>query len=172
MISEKLAKQINEQIVKEFYSAYLYLSIESYYTSLNLSGFANWFRVQAQEERDHAMMFIDYLNKVGGKVMLGQIDAPKNDFASIEEALKVSLEHERFVTSSIYSIVDTAQEERDHKTSQFLQWFVTEQTEEEANSENNLKKLQLVGNDGKGILMLDAELATRVYAPPAVGQQA
>lgn len=172
MISDKLEKKINEQIVKEFYSAYLYLSIEAYYTSLNLSGFANWFRVQAQEERDHAMMFFDYLNKVGGKVTLGTIEAPNSDFTSIEEALKLSLEHERFVTSSIYSIVDTAVEERDHKTIQFLQWFVNEQTEEEANSENNLKKFQLVGSDGRGILMLDAELATRVYTPPTVGQQA
>jgi ferritin len=168
MISEKLQKQLNEQIVKEFYSAYLYLSIEAYYTSLNLNGFANWFRVQAQEERDHAMMFFEYINRVGGRVILGQIDAPKTEFSSIEEALQLSLDHERFVTKSIYNIVDTAIEERDHKTSQFLQWFVTEQTEEESNSENNLKKFQLVGNDGRGILMLDAEFATRVYAPPVV----
>jgi ferritin len=168
MISEKLQKQLNEQIVKEFYSAYLYLSIEAYYTSLNLNGFANWFRVQAQEERDHAMMFFEYINRVGGRVILGQIDAPKTEFSSIEVALQLSLDHERFVTKSIYNIVDTAIEERDHKTSQFLQWFVTEQTEEESNSENNLKKFQLVGNDGRGILMLDAEFATRVYAPPVV----
>jgi ferritin len=168
MISEKIQKLLNEQIVKEFYSAYLYLSIESYLTEQNLVGFANWFRVQAQEERDHAMMFFNYVTKVGGRVKLGQIDAPKVDFASIEEALKLSLEHEQFVTRSIYTIVDAAIEERDHKTSQFLQWFVNEQTEEEANSENNLKKFQLVGNDGRGILMMNAELAARVYTPPVI----
>jgi ferritin len=170
MISDRLQEQLNEQIVKEFYSAYLYLSMEAYYTSLNLNGFANWFHVQAQEERDHAMLIFNYLNKVSGKVTLGQIDAPNTDFASIEEALKLSLSHEQFVTRSIYSIVDTAIEEKDHKTNQFLQWFVNEQTEEEANSENNLKKFQLVGNDGRGILMLDAELATRVYVPAVIGQ--
>lgn len=170
MISEKLQKQLNEQIVKEFFSAYLYLSIEAYFTSLNLNGFANWFRIQAQEERDHAMMFFEYINKVGGRVTLGQIDAPQSEFASIEEALKMSLDHERFVTKSIYSIVDLAILERDHKTNQFLQWFVNEQTEEEANSENNLKKFQLVGNDGRGILMLDGEMAARVYNPPIVAQ--
>lgn len=170
MISEKLQKQLNEQIVKEFFSAYLYLSIEAYYTSLNLNGFANWFRVQAQEERDHAMMFFEYINRVSGRVVLGQIEAPQTEFSSIEEALQLSLDHERFVTKSIYNIVDTAIEERDHKTSQFLQWFVNEQTEEESNSENNLKKFQLVGNDGRGILMMDAELATRVYVPAVVAQ--
>lgn len=170
MLSEKLQKQLNEQIVKEFYSAYLYLSIEAYYTSLNLNGFANWFRVQAQEERDHAMMFFTYINKVGGRVKLGQIDEPKTEFSSIEEALQLSLDHERFVTKSIYNIVDTAFEERDYKTNSFLQWFVNEQTEEESNSENNLKKFQMVGNDGRGILMLDAEMATRVYTTPVVGQ--
>jgi len=168
MISEKIQKLLNEQIVKEFYSAYLYLSIEAYLTEQNLVGFANWFRVQAQEERDHAMIFFNFINKVGGRVKLGQIDAPKVDFASIEEALKLSLEHEQFVTRSIYTIVDAAIEERDHKTNQFLQWFVNEQTEEEANSDNNLKKFQLVGNDGRGILMMDAEMAARVYTPPVV----
>lgn len=170
MISEKIQKLLNEQIVKEFYSAYLYLSIEAYFTSLNLVGFANWFRIQTQEERDHAMMFFNYINKVGGRVKLGRIDAPQVEFTSIEEALKLSLEHEQFVTRSIYNIVDAAIEERDHKTNQFLQWFVNEQTEEEANSDNNLKKYQLVGNDGRGILMMDAEMAARVYTPPVVGQ--
>ena len=170
MLSEKLQKQLNEQIVKEFFSAYLYLSIEAYFTSQNLNGFANWFRVQAQEERDHAMMMFAYVNKVGGRVYLGQIDAPKTEFSSIEDCLSLSLDHERFVTKSIYNIVDTAIEERDHKTNQFLQWFVNEQTEEESNSENNLKKFQLVGNDGRGILMMDAELAARVYTAPVIAQ--
>jgi len=166
MISDKMQNLLNEQVVKEFYSAYLYLSMESYYTSLNLNGFANWFHVQVQEERDHAMMFFNYINRVGGKVVLGQIDAPKAEFASIEEALKLTLEHEQFVTKSIYNIVDLAIEEKDHKTNSFLQWFVNEQVEEEQNSDNNIKKYKLAGSDGRGLLMLDAELATRVYVAP------
>ncbi|MCX8131105.1 MAG: ferritin [Clostridia bacterium] len=170
MISAKIEKLLNEQVVKEFYSAYLYLSIEAYFTSLNLNGFANWFRIQAQEERDHAIMFFNYIHRVGGKVSLGKIDAPKVDFSSLEEALRDTLEHEQFVTKSIYSIVDMAIEEKDHKTNSFLQWFVNEQVEEEENADANLKKVQLVGNDGKGILMLDAEMAQRVYSPPAVAQ--
>ncbi|MCX7921539.1 MAG: ferritin [Clostridia bacterium] len=171
MVSEKVQKKLNEQIQKEFYSAYLYLSMEAYLASRNLNGFANFFRVQAQEERDHAMMFFNYVNKVGGKVELGQIDAPKGDFESLEEVFKMALEHEQFVTKSIYSIVDLAQEEKDHKTNAFVQWFVNEQAEEEETAEYNLRRLQLVGTDGRGILMLDTELAQRVYTPPAGVQQ-
>lgn len=170
MISDGMQQKLNEQVQKEFYSAYLYLSMEAYLTSLNLNGFANFFRVQAQEERDHAMMFFNYINHVGGRVTLGKIDAPKSDFESLEEVFRMALQHEQFVTKSIYSIVDLALEEKDHKTNSFLQWFVTEQAEEEATADGNLKKLNLVGNDGRGILMLDAELAQRVYAPPTTGQ--
>ncbi len=172
MISEKIQAKLNEQIQKEFYSAYLYLSFEAYFSSLNLNGFAHWFRVQAQEERDHALLFFDYVNRVGGRVVLGQIDAPKPDFSSIEEVLKLSLEHEQFVTKSIYSIVDVALEERDHKTNAFLQWFITEQVEEENNSDSNIKKYLMVKDDGRGVLMLDAELAARVYSPPPASLQA
>ncbi|MCX7749745.1 MAG: ferritin [Clostridia bacterium] len=167
MISQKMQQKLNEQITKEFYSAYLYLSMEAYFASQNLNGFANYFRVQAQEERDHAMMFFNYINHVGGRVILGQIDAPQTDFSSLEEVMKMTLDHEQFVTRSIYDLVDLAIEERDHKTNAFLQWFVTEQAEEEASAENNLHKVKLVGTDGRGILMLDAEMAQRVYTPPA-----
>lgn len=170
MISEKLLKKLNEQIQKEFYSAYLYLSIEAYFASLNLNGFANWFHVQAQEERDHAMFIFNYLVRVDGKVALGTVDAPPSDFTSIEEALKLTLEHEQLVTRSIYDIVDAALEEKDHKTTTFLQWFVNEQIEEEANADNNIKKFRLVGNDGRGILMMDTELAARVYTPLTMAQ--
>ncbi|MDP4094874.1 MAG: ferritin [Bacillota bacterium] len=165
MLSEKLQEMLNEQISKEFYSAYLYLSIEAYFLSLNLNGFANWFHVQVQEEKDHAMLMYNYLAKVGGRIILKEIAAPKVEFVSIEDALKTTLEHEQFVTRSIYDIVDASILERDHKINYFLQWFVNEQTEEEANAENNLKKFMIVGNDGKGILMMDSELATRVYVP-------
>lgn len=168
MISEKMEKLLNDQIQKEFYSAYLYLSFEAYFASRNLNGFAHWFRVQAMEERDHAIIFFNYLNHVGVRIKLQQLDAPEWDFRSIEEVLTKSLEHERFITKSIYNIVDQAIAEHDHKTNSFLKWFIDEQAEEEANSEQNLSKIKLVGeNDGRGILMLDAEMATRVYTIPA-----
>jgi len=166
MISKKMEQKLNEQIQKEFFSAYLYLSMEAYFASKNLNGFANFFRVQDQEERDHAMMFFNYISHVGGTVKLEKIDAPKSDFSSIDEVMEMVLEHERFVTASIYSIVDLALEEKDHKTNAFLQWFVTEQAEEEATAESNLNKVKLVGNDGRGILMIDSELAQRIYTPP------
>lgn len=168
MISEKMENLLNEQIQKEFYSAYLYLSFEAYFASRNLDGFAHWFRVQAMEERDHALIFINYLNHVGGRVKLKEIAAPEWDFQSIEEVIMKQVEHERFVTSLIYHITDQTIEERDHKTNSFIQWFITEQAEEEANAEQNLSKIRLVGEtDGRGILLLDAEMGTRVYAVPA-----
>lgn len=168
MISNSIEQKLNEQIQKEFYSAYLYLSMEAYFASENLDGFANWFRVQAQEERDHAMLIFDFINHVGGRVALKQIDAPQVEFGSVEEVLDLSLKHEQFVTRSIYDIVELALEEKDHKTGAFLQWFVTEQAEEEANAESNLKKAQMVGKDGKGILMLDQQMGQRTYTPPSL----
>lgn len=168
MISERMEQLLNDQIQKEFYSSYLYLSFEAYFASRNLNGFAHWFRVQAMEERDHAVIFYNYLNQVGGHIKLQHIDAPGWDYKSIEEVLSLQLEHERLVTRSIYNIADQAIEERDHKTSSFLKWFIDEQAEEEANAEQNLGKIRLVGeNDGRGILMLDAEMAARVYVVPA-----
>ena len=120
------------------------------------------------EERDHAIIFINYLNVIGGRVKLQALQAPEWDFNSIEEVLAKSLEHEQYVTRSIYNIADQAIEERDHKTSSFIKWFIDEQTEEEDNAEQNLSKIRLVGEtDGKGILMLDAEMATRVYTVPS-----
>ncbi|NLD47244.1 MAG: ferritin [Clostridiaceae bacterium] len=172
MVSEKIQKCLNEQIQKEFYSAYLYLSMSSYFKSLNLDGFANFFYVQAQEERDHAIKIFNFVNDIGGKVILGQIDAPKSDYESIEEVLRLSLEHEQFITKSIHNIVDAALNEKDHTTYSFLQWFINEQVEEEANADHNLKRFKIAGNDGRGILMIDAELAQRVYTPPATGEQA
>jgi len=169
MISDKLNKLLNEQVQKEFYSAYLYLGMEAYFANQNLDGFANFFRVQVQEERDHAMKFFNYINQKGGKVELLQIDAPVINFNSAEEIFAFTLKHEQFVTESIYNIVDNALEERDHGTNTFLQWFVTEQVEEEATADKNLRKLKLIKDDSNGLFMLDAELALRVYTPPAPG---
>ena len=169
MISQKLNILLNEQIQKEFYSAYLYLSMEAYFANQNLDGFVNYFHVQVQEERDHALKFFNYINQKGGKVELMPIDAPQIDFKSAIEAFEITLNHEQTVTKSIYNIVDNALEERDHGTNSFLQWFVTEQVEEEATADKNLRKLQLIKDDPNGLLMLDAELAQRVYTPPVQG---
>lgn len=169
MLSEKMQKMLNEQVQKEFYSAYLYLSMEAYFADQNLEGFANFFRVQVQEERDHAMKFFNYINQAGGRVQLLQIDAPQFDFASAENVFELTFQHEQFVTKSIYGLVDAAIAEKDHLTNNFLQWFVTEQMEEEATMERILKKLRFIKNDAQAMLMLDAELAQRVYTPPAAG---
>ncbi len=165
MISEKIENLLNDQLNKELYSGYLYLSIEAYFESLNLKGFAHWFRVQAQEERDHALLFFEYINRVGGRVKLMPIEGPQVEFESIMDALEASLKHEQFVTSSIYNIVDEAKAVRDHKTDSFLKWFIDEQVEEEDNAENNIRRFELVKDDGKGILMLDTEFAARIYTP-------
>jgi ferritin len=167
MIKKSIEEKLNEQIQKEFYSAYLYLSMEAYFSSINLDGFANWFHVQAQEECDHAMLIFNYINRVAGRVNLRQIDKPPADFGSIEEVLKAALDHERFVTDSINDILELAISEKDHKTIAFLQWFVNEQVEEEENAEKNLAAFKFVKDDPKGILLLDREMAARVYTPPA-----
>ena len=170
MLSGKLQKKLNDQINKEFYSAYLYLSMAAYLYGRNLDGMANFFRVQAQEERDHALIMFDYLNEVGGKIFLSKIDEPDSEFESLEKLFKIALEHEQYVTKSIYEIVDCAIEERDHKTNAFLKWFIDEQVEEESTAEKNLSMIKLVGNDGMGILQLDVEMAKRVYMPPNINK--
>ncbi len=172
MISEKMQQILNEQVQKEFYSAYLYLSMEAYFDEQNLKGFAHFFRVQVQEERDHAMMFFKYISYVQGNAKLLQIDQPVTTFNSPLDVFKLAYNHELFITNSIYKIIDFSLEEKDHKTNAFLQWFVNEQAEEEANMDDKIKKLQLIDNDGRGILMLDQELMARVYTPlinPALG---
>lgn len=165
MINQKVQEKLNQQVQKEFYSAYLYLSMAAYFLDKNLDGFANWFNIQAQEERDHAMLIFNYINRVGGRIELQQIDAPPVEFKSIGEVLEMTLEHEKMVTQSIYDIVDAAIEERDHKTNSFMQWFVNEQVEEEENAEKNLGDYEIIKDDGRGIMMLDREMGSRVYVP-------
>ncbi len=167
VISESILKLLNEQIKKEFHSAYLYLGIETYFENQGLKGMANWFRVQAQEELDHAMKFFNYVKEVGGLAQLGTIEKVTSTYKSPLEAMKTSLHHERYITDSIYKIVDLAIEERDHKTNSFLKWFVDEQVEEEANAEENVKNLERVKDSPNGIFMVNKELAARVYVPIA-----
>jgi len=168
MLNEKLEKLINEQITKEFYSAYLYLDFSVYYADQGLNGFSHWYMVQAQEERDHALLFVKYLQNNNNKVVLEAIDKPDQVYKSFIDPLKYGLVHEQYVTGLINNIYDVAYSAKDFRTMQFLDWFVKEQGEEETNAENNIKKYELFGNDSKGLYMLDSELAARIYAAPSL----
>lgn len=168
MISKKVHELLNNQINKEFYSAYLYLSFANYYTEVGLNGFANWYNIQAQEERDHALMFLDYMHENDLKVTLEQIDKPDADFKDNIEPLKQGLEHERYVTDLIHKIYAAAQEDKDFRTMQFLDWFVKEQGEEEASADELLTNMKLFGGDPKGLYALNAEYKARVYTAPVV----
>lgn len=168
MLKPDVKKLLNEQINKEFYSAYLYLNIADYYAAKNLNGFENWFLVQAKEEQDHAMLMRQYLINEGEEVALTAIDAPREPFDSFRAPLTVALKHEQFVTESIYAIYAQAQKAGDYRTVNFLNWFVTEQGEEEKNADELIKRYDLFGEDAKGLYMLNADLAARVYAPPSL----
>lgn len=157
--------KLNDQLQKEFYSAYLYLSMEAYMRSLNLDGFASWFRVQTQEERDHAMAFFSFINKVGGEVTLQAIPQPRTNFSAPQEVFEIVLQHEQGVTQSIHALMDLAQELKDHTSQVFLHWFITEQAEEEENVGRVLHRLKLIKQDSAGLFMIDNELSQRVYAP-------
>lgn len=164
----KVAKLLNEQINKEFYSAYLYLDFSVYYEAEGLDGFANWYMVQAQEERDHAMLMLRYLQNNGEKVTLEAIAKPDKMPENLMDPLKMGLEHEKYVTSLINDIYAAAYDVRDFRTMQFLDWFVKEQCEEEKTAEDMIKKMQLFGNDSKGLYSLDSEFATRIYTAPSL----
>lgn len=168
MIKESVAKLLNEQINKEFYSAYLYLEIANYYIDQGLNGFANWYQIQAQEERDHALLFIKYMQNNGLKITLDAIESPTTNFANTREPLVNGLEHEKFVTASINTIYEEAYTNKDFRTMQFLDWFVMEQGEEETNADELIKKMDVFGTDGKGLYMLDNELGARVYSAPSL----
>ena len=168
MLQEKIVKLINTQIAKEFYSAYLYLDFSVYYAREGLDGFSNWYKIQAQEERDHAMLFVQYLLNNGAEVTLEAIDKPDQALDCHMVPLKAGFAHEQYVTSLIHTIYDAAYEAKDFRTMQFLDWFVKEQGEEETNAENLIKKMELFGNDSKGLYLLDNELATRVYTAPSL----
>ena len=167
-MNEKVAKLINEQITHEFYSAYLYLDFANFYASKGLDGFENWYRVQAQEEQSHAMLFYQYLHNNGEKVPLGTIQQPDKVLDSLMDPLKAGLEHEKLVTGLINAIYTQAFEARDYRTMQVLDWFVKEQGEEEKNAGDIITKMELFGGDAKGLYMLNSELKSRVYAAPSL----
>ncbi len=161
MLKEKMLKSLNQQMNAEFYSSYLYLAMSSYFESENFSGIAKWMKIQSQEEYGHAMKFYNYILQAGGKINLSQIETPKSDWNSAEEVFKDTLKHEQKITKSIYDLVELSIEEKDHATNIFLQWFVTEQVEEEANASKILERIKLIGTNKNGLFYLDHELGKR-----------
>lgn len=168
MMNAKVHELLNQQINKEFYSAYLYLDFSNYFKSKGLDGFANWYMIQAQEERDHAILFYTYLQNENQAVTLEAIAKPDMVFESSMDVLKAGLEHEEYVTSLINDIYSAAYDVRDFRTMQFLDWFVKEQGEEEANANGLISKMELFGSDPKSLYMLNQELAARVYSAPTL----
>lgn len=168
MFTEKIKSLLNAQIQKEFYSAYLYLHFSNFFTEKGLNGFANWYKVQAQEERDHALLFFQYMQNNDIEVTLEAIDKPDAVLKENMDPLKAGLKHEQYVTQLIHTIYEAAYEAKDFRTMQFLDWFVKEQGEEETNALDLIKKMELFGSDSKGLYMLDQELGGRVYAAPSL----
>ena len=167
-MNEKVAALLNDQINKEFYSAYLYLDMANFYSQKGLDGFANWYEIQAREEQDHAMLMYQYLHNNSVKVTLEAIAKPDKTFETLMDPLKAALAHEQHVTSLINAIYAAAQAVNDYRTTQFLDWFIKEQGEEEKNSSDQITKMELFGDDARSLYMLNSELAARVYSAPSL----
>jgi len=166
-LDPKLESGLNKQINEEMFSSYLYLSMAAYFESANLPGFANWMRVQAQEETSHAMMFFDYVNERNGRVLLTKIEAPKTEWKSPLDAFTEAYKHEKHISERIRVLVKQARELDDDSTDNFLQWFVAEQVEEENSTYTIVQQLKLIGDDRAGLFLIDRELAARRPAPAA-----
>ncbi len=171
MLSEKMEKALNEQVNAELYASYLYFSMSTYFESINLGGFANWMRMQSQEELTHAMRIYNHINDRGGRVLMKEIKAPPTDWDSPLKAFEDAYGHETKVTGMINDLVDLAQSEKDHASNAMLQWFVEEQVEEEMNTDGYVQKLRLAKDHPNALFMLDSELAQRVFTMPADMQQ-
>ena len=169
MISKKMRKAINDQINAELHSAYLYLSMASYFKSLNLDGFAQWMTVQTQEEIAHAMKFFNFVLDRGGKALLAPIAGPDTEWDSPLAAFEAAYKHEQYITSRINDLVTLARQEGDNAAEIMLQWYVTEQVEEEASADGVVQKLKMMAGAPGGMFMLDRELGTRVFTAPAAG---
>ena len=167
MFSNKLLDAMNEQMKNEFASAYIYLAMAGYFQAEDLPGIANWMRVQALEELTHGEKFFHFICDAAGRTDLRAIDMPQNSYKSPLDCFKAGLKHENFVTASINNLVNLARKDNNYAAEIFLQWFVTEQVEEEANFSLIIKKLDRIGDDGNGLLRLDEELGQRVFVPPA-----
>lgn len=168
-MNEKMQKAFNEQINAEFYSEYLYLSMRSFFEERHLNGFANWFNVQVQEEHAHGLGLYDYVHERGGRVEFFAVAKPELEGACPLSIFKQVLKHEQLVTSKINALADAAEAEKDRAALSFLDWYVKEQVEEEANVRQLISTLELIGEDKKALLMLDRELATRTFVQPVIG---
>ena len=168
MLDSNVKQLLNEQVNKEFYSAYLYLDFSNFYKSKGLDGFANWFHVQAQEERDHATLFMQYLLNNNVRPELKAIEKPNVLFKDFRQPAVAAFGHEQKVTASINAIYAVAYELKDFRTMQFLDWFVKEQGEEETNANDLIKRMELFGDDSKGLYLLDQELSARVFTAPSL----
>ena len=165
MLSNKTIQMLNDQIAKEQYAAQYYLSMSAWFSAHDLEGIANYFRVQSKEELMHADKMFDYLNDVGAQIILSEIPKPPHEFSSEQEIFEKALEHEKLVTKSIFAIVKNANEEGDFATTAFLQWFITEQVEEESNASLLLSKIRMVKDNPSALYLFDQELAQRVFVP-------
>lgn len=161
MSSTKIETALNSQLNRELFSSYLYLSMSAYFESVNMNGMAKWMRAQSTEEYGHAMKFFDFINKVGGRIILEQIERPKDNWNSAHEIFSEALEHERFITKSISQLMDLAHDEKDHPAKSFLQWFIDEQVEEENSIQQIVENFKLIGDNKSGLFMLDRELGSR-----------
>ncbi len=168
MLDAKVKELLNEQVNKEFYSAYLYLDFANFYNRRGLDGFYNWFYIQTQEERDHAMLFMKYLQNNSADVELLMIPKPEISLERLEDPLHEAVKHEAYVTSLINNLYDAAQSAKDFRTVQFLDWFVKEQGEEEKNTQDLVTKMELFGSEPRSLYMLDNELKARVYTAPSL----
>ncbi len=169
MFSKQLLDAMNEQMKNEFLSAQLYLAMSGYFEAEDLPGIASWMRVQALEELTHGEKFFNFICEAGGRTDFRAIEAPQNDYDSPLDCFEYSLKHENFVTTGIHNLMDLARKDNNHATQIFLQWFVTEQVEEEAAFGLIVKKLQRIGDDGNGLLRFDEDLGQRVFVAPTAG---
>ena len=168
MINEHVAKVLNEQINKELYSAYLYLSMSAHFSDLGLMGFANWMRIQNQEEQAHGMLIYDFLINRGAKVNLTAIAAPDGHYETPLDVMETVLKHEVYVTGLINNIVTVAESVKDRATISYMNWFVDEQVEEEANAQDIISKLKMIGEDKSALYLLDKDLSARVFVQPMI----
>lgn len=169
MLSDTLTSAINDQIQFEYHSAFIYKAMQAYFETEDLPGMANWMDIQFQEEMSHAEKMFHFVCETGAKAVLQGMDAPRSNYSSPLEVFETALSHEQIVTSRINNLMDLAQQEKNHAAQIFLQWFVTEQIEEEASVGQIIAKLKRVQGDGRGLMMIDQELAQRVFVPIAVG---
>ena len=170
MLKPKLEKALNDQLNYEVYSAYIYWSMSAHLETMALPGFANWMRIQAQEEMVHATKFYQFIIERNGKVILDTIAKPENEWPGVLAIFEDALKHEQSVTSRINDLVDLSITEKDHASNAFLQWFVSEQVEEESTAEDVIQQLKLTEEAKGALFLLDKEMATRVFTPPTQGE--